>query len=148
MPRTNKPIVAALAALLFTLPLSLSLACGDEAHVEPTPTPVEMPPEDDRPPPSPTAAPGDPDEAAARRDAPAEYFTCEADSDCAAIEMGACDHCNGGFLEAARTEHVDEIKRRWGDHRDLVACTEIACEEAGVECAEGSCSPIPSQYAD
>ena len=40
--------------------------------------------------------PGDPD----------PMFACAQDSDCTVLEMGCCDHCNGGWQLAVNTGHT------------------------------------------
>jgi hypothetical protein len=72
-----------------------------------------------------------------------ERQACTADADCAVVEIGCCDHCNGGtvvgvhrdFAAAVREQYAGEAKCR------DTACTKMACvEQPAAFCRQGVCA--------
>jgi hypothetical protein len=107
--------------------------------------PNDSVPEDAAPPStsSPHDAPGTapPASAADPRDA-GDVMACQSDADCIVVEMGCCDHCNGGFLLSVNKTQVDAARAAHGE-KD---CTGVACTERGCSfdpqplCTNRQCS--------
>jgi hypothetical protein len=84
---------------------------------------------------------------------PAEWVDCRQDSDCVALEMGCCDHCNGGWVVAVNRAHVtratgayhqacDSYERTLPDGNIEFcgpSCTELGCGGIGQRCSVGRC---------
>ncbi len=71
------------------------------------------------------------------------FVTCSADADCATVEIGCCDHCNGGALAAVRAERVAEVRAaQTASCGETVACTERACANGTALCADGECAYV------
>jgi len=71
-------------------------------------------------------------------------FACTSTADCEVIEMGCCDHCNGGYLLAVNRMHAE---RATANHRaqDCGAggCPHERCEaEVHAVCDAGACARI------
>jgi len=62
-------------------------------------------------------------------EAPAEpMFACVSDRDCMLVEMGCCDHCNGGSLMSVNVDHVGHAVQSWHEPSCGAAmCTKMAC---------------------
>ncbi|MBI5610883.1 MAG: hypothetical protein HY902_18535 [Deltaproteobacteria bacterium] len=74
-------------------------------------------------------------------DLPAAWFACSGDSDCSPVEIGCCDHCNGGEAIAAATAHASEVKAALGAKNcNRVACTEKGCSPVVTVCQAGKCA--------
>ncbi len=61
---------------------------------------------------------------------------CETDSDCVAVEMACCDHCNGGSVAAFHRDHADKHRKKGCEE---VMCTMRACGEAVAKCEQHRC---------
>jgi len=84
---------------------------------------------------------------------PTEWVACRADADCRALELGCCDHCNGGWVMAVNQPHVARALAAY--HADCQSheailpdgsvmfsgptCTEVGCGPIGERCAGGRC---------
>ena len=74
-----------------------------------------------------------------------ELTECEVDDDCVALELGLCDHCNGGTVVAVSDASQGEVLSR---HSECLpdtgqwACTEMACEIREATCLEGTCTLV------
>lgn len=80
---------------------------------------------------------------------PTEWFACTADTDCEAVQVGCCDHCNGGKIVALNTTHKAAAladPRVKENCNSAPACTEMACAPHVAACKEGKCvsSPDPN----
>ncbi|MBN1282834.1 MAG: hypothetical protein JXA24_03575 [Proteobacteria bacterium] len=72
------------------------------------------------------------------------WQSCENDRDCAVVELGCCDHCNGGRVVAANVAHVDDVKESMSDQCDEgYACTLMACAPQLAKCEQGLCAAHP-----
>lgn len=71
---------------------------------------------------------------------PDSWYGCAEASECALIEVGCCDHCNGGTLVSINATYAEEAKSRLQDGcNEPVACTERACEPKYPTCEAGRC---------
>jgi hypothetical protein len=68
-----------------------------------------------------------------------ERQACGADADCAAVEMGCCDHCNGGMAVGVHRDFAADVHQTVLGDCDDTACTEIACLAAKPICRQGRC---------
>jgi hypothetical protein len=65
---------------------------------------------------------------------------CVADSDCTLLEIGCCDHCNGGAMLSVARDHVDTARARWGAKECATAtCNEAPCSPTRAWCDAGTC---------
>lgn len=145
-----------LSALL--LPCLLGLACGggtpeetNTAASEPAPEPAPVPapepapvappaPEPPPPPPPPPVISAEQAFEGLTPTPPANWLACEADADCAAVEVGCCDHCNGGRVVSVVTKQSKAARTRYRPRRCPEACTERGCAAAEPVCVEGKCA--------
>lgn len=149
----------ALSLLLAVLVSSMVFACGgstpDETNTaaneppqpepQPEPEPAAPPPAPEPPPPPP--APPEPPVISSEQafegltpTPPANWLTCTADADCAAVEVGCCDHCNGGRVVSVVTKQAKAARTRYRPRRCPEACTELGCAAAEAVCVEGKCA--------
>jgi len=84
---------------------------------------------------------------------PTEWVACRADADCQALELGCCDHCNGGWVMAVNQAHVARALAAYHanceSHDEILpdgtmtfsgpSCTEVGCGPIGERCAGGRC---------
>jgi len=71
---------------------------------------------------------------------PAEFSTCKAHKDCVPVEMGCCDHCNGGSLFVANEAFVDQLDPWKETGCEVVGCTKIGCMPVEGVCNSGVCA--------
>jgi len=104
--------------------LSLAFACGGAASppVEPTPTPAPGPTAI-----TPVAPPAPAADAASQ--------SCDVDADCVIVELGCCDHCNGGKVDAFNKASAASKKPTC----EATACTKRGCEPATASCVAHRC---------
>lgn len=70
-----------------------------------------------------------------------DWRSCETDADCAVIEIGCCDHCNGGSVMACRADYADDALRVFGaECPEDYACTLMACAPFLPKCSGGLCA--------
>ncbi len=83
---------------------------------------------------------------------PAEWTACQTDADCTAVEMGCCDHCNGGWVLGVNQASVKAATEHF--HADCgaaqppdatgsfsgVQCTELGCGQVKGMCGAGTCT--------
>jgi hypothetical protein len=74
---------------------------------------------------------------------------CTVDADCVVVEMGCCDHCNGGALMSIAKDNKDAAMARWHATDCNDGCTERACDwhEAPV-CDAGTCAQMRDRWDD
>lgn len=119
------------------LGLALGLAVATLACASTSPAPA----------PSSTSSPAPAPAADASSDAD-PLVACTVDTDCTIIEVGCCDHCNGGAMMSVANAHVDAARDRWQDHE----CTNTACTERGCDwheapvCDNGTCARVEDRY--
>jgi hypothetical protein len=69
-----------------------------------------------------------------------DWNYCEEDSDCVVVELGCCDHCNGGRVVVANIDHAQDVKETMGDDCEWYrGCTLMACAPYVPFCDEGTC---------
>lgn len=121
---------------------------ANEPAPEPAPTPdepVASPPAPEPPPPP--APPPEPPVISSEQAfeglnpaPPAAWLTCEADADCAVVEVGCCDHCNDGRVVSVVTKQSKAARTRYRPRRCPDPCTERGCAAAEPVCVEGKCA--------
>ncbi|MCB9691542.1 MAG: hypothetical protein H6736_06990 [Alphaproteobacteria bacterium] len=73
-------------------------------------------------------------------DIPADLLACEQPSDCVIVELGCCDHCNGGFALSVRADKASEVTDTYSETCGAnTACTEMACAELLPTCSNNVC---------
>jgi len=73
-----------------------------------------------------------------------DYRTCAVDEDCVIVELGCCDHCNGGRVDAVHRDRAEEIQMSFGDDcEEDEACTEMACAPMLARCTDWTCESYP-----
>jgi hypothetical protein len=70
-----------------------------------------------------------------------ERQECTTDSDCVAVEIECCDHCNGGTVVGVHRDSADEVKAQYAPPSkcQTTACTEMACAQAVPFCRDQRC---------
>ena len=71
-----------------------------------------------------------------------ERQACTADADCAPVEIGCCDHCNGGTVVGVHRDFAAQIREQYAGNARCngTACTKMACvEQPAAFCKEGVC---------
>jgi hypothetical protein len=70
-------------------------------------------------------------------------FACDSAADCVVLEMGCCDHCNGGNLMSVSSAMADVAIERYHQRDCAETCTDHACEGSHVAlCADGQCARV------
>jgi hypothetical protein len=67
-----------------------------------------------------------------------ERQACTADADCAVVDVGCCDHCNGGTAVGVHRDFAVDLRRAPTDCR-TTGCTKMACSAAEPICRQGRC---------
>lgn len=74
------------------------------------------------------------------------YDLCDSDSDCTVVEIGCCDHCNGGSVKAVNSRFKDDVQNEFGescpvrsDGSPAYECTLMACSPKLARCQSGRC---------
>lgn len=71
---------------------------------------------------------------------PPGWVACNVPNDCVAVELGCCDHCNGGKLGGFHKDYAKQAKDALGEVcTPPIACTEMACGQAVATCQAGQC---------
>ncbi len=75
---------------------------------------------------------------------PEKYIGCTTSEDCVVVQLGCCDHCNGGLAVAVREASKDAVEERYSERcRPRQACTLIGCPPVRAACsAEGQCEAV------
>ncbi|MFA4874254.1 MAG: hypothetical protein WC956_02300 [bacterium] len=76
-----------------------------------------------------------------------DVISCEKHSDCGVVELGCCDHCNGGFAAAVNIEHGMDVQQSNAEtcEEDHI-CTQMACEFLYAACEGGQCVTTKDGY--
>ena len=73
-----------------------------------------------------------------------DWQGCATDDDCIVVELGCCDHCNGGYVVATNTLFAEEVIEEMSDVcEEDHPCTLMACPEELPRCEEGICTHYP-----
>jgi len=73
-----------------------------------------------------------------------DWQTCDSDRDCAIVQLGCCDHCNGGRVVAANAAYAEQVKEEMSDVcGEDYACTLMACAPQLAKCEQGLCAAYP-----
>lgn len=71
---------------------------------------------------------------------PAAWQVCKAPADCVAVEIGCCDHCNGGEAWPVHKDYADAATKFWRPPTcEGTYCTEKACMPNQTTCQDGQC---------
>jgi hypothetical protein len=72
-----------------------------------------------------------------------KMFACDFDEDCVVLELGCCDHCNGGTLVSVGLEYIDEAAWKLRSRDCAGTCAENEC---GIDfepvCDDGVCARV------
>jgi hypothetical protein len=71
---------------------------------------------------------------------PDDWTRCDRDEDCAPVEVGCCDHCNGGKLLVVNARNTKEALGRYATKSCTSGCTEVACGPTRVLCEQNRCT--------
>jgi hypothetical protein len=77
---------------------------------------------------------------------PSDWTSCTTADDCTLLELGCCDHCNGGELLSVNKAHADEALAALKESPCTnVQCTERGCALEVATCTGGVCGhqPVP-----
>lgn len=64
---------------------------------------------------------------------------CTADADCAVVEIGCCDHCNGGKVISVAKAHAAAATAKYKETNCSGTCTERGCLPAVAVCVSRRC---------
>jgi len=57
-----------------------------------------------------------------------ELTSCAADEECAVVQLGCCDHCNGGIAVATNLQSEEEVRDAFSETCGTTyACTLVGC---------------------
>ena len=69
-----------------------------------------------------------------------ERQACTVDAACAVVELGCCDHCNGGRVAGVHRDFAAEVHASATAACGDTACTLMACvAQPTAVCAQGMC---------
>jgi hypothetical protein len=118
------------ARLLMCSLISAGCGAAEGAPAAPLPAAVDEPKQE----PAPTSAPSSEPNASGD-----PWQACSADADCTVIEVGCCDHCNGGSVLSVSKAHADDALSAYKATGCSGACTERGCAAAEPICKVGVC---------
>lgn len=74
------------------------------------------------------------------------YTVCETDPDCVVVQLGCCDHCNGGAAVSVNQDSLqavsDELSEDCSGGGD---CTLMGCGALTAECQQQTCVLIQDE---
>lgn len=71
---------------------------------------------------------------------PDEYTTCAVDEDCTTVQLGCCDHCNGGTIVATNADSQQEVEDEYSERcADDHMCSLVGCETPEAACEGATC---------
>jgi hypothetical protein len=121
--------IARLAAISFA---AMLVACTQKAA---------SPPASDSSPPAAVTPPAAEAPATPAEGADDKMFACASDDECVVMEMGCCDHCNGGWRLSVNKTHGEAASTKYHDKDCSGACTERGCDWATAPvCHQGACA--------
>lgn len=69
------------------------------------------------------------------------WVACNADAECTTVEIGCCDHCNGGRVVPANRQSAPQVDQRYSATCPPdQACTERGCMGPDAVCRDGACA--------
>jgi hypothetical protein len=71
-----------------------------------------------------------------------ERQACTADADCAPVETGCCDWCNGGTPMGVHRDHAADVRQEYAKTCAGTACTAMACEPLVAICRDQRCGVV------
>lgn len=70
----------------------------------------------------------------------ASWTDCSDGATCVVVQLGCCDHCNGGVGVSVRSDAVAEVEAELAQGCDTALdCTAMGCGELAAECDQGTC---------
>lgn len=86
---------------------------------------------------APTVVPWTPPEQASLD---AAWTDCSGGQSCVVVQLGCCDHCNGGAAVSVSVDAVADVEAALGeDCTDAEDCSVMGCGEVSAECDQGVC---------
>lgn len=74
------------------------------------------------------------------------HTDCSGGETCVVVELGCCDHCNGGRAVAVAASAADAVLDAYGEVcRGDVGCTLMGCPPILAECEEAVCVPVQGE---
>jgi hypothetical protein len=75
------------------------------------------------------------------------YTDCSGGEACVIVQLGCCDHCNGGAAVSVTAGSETAVMDAYGQScRPPVACTEMACAPRIAECEAGVCVSVEASF--
>lgn len=69
------------------------------------------------------------------------WRACDTDAECTVVELGCCDHCNGGSVIATHADYAESIQQALGEEcEEDYACTLMGCAPYLAKCEGGLCT--------
>ncbi|MCO4748079.1 MAG: hypothetical protein KC912_25015 [Proteobacteria bacterium] len=79
-------------------------------------------------------------------DLDAAYTTCADGESCVIVQLGCCDHCNGGAAVAVNSGSLSTVVDELGeDCSGQFACTEMGCAPITAECRDDACVMVEGE---
>jgi hypothetical protein len=71
---------------------------------------------------------------------PSSWTDCSDGASCVVVQLGCCDHCNGGVGVSVRSDAVTQVEAELAQECDTAQdCTAMGCGELSAECDQGTC---------
>ena len=79
-------------------------------------------------------------------DLDAALTDCSGGQTCVIVELGCCDHCNGGRAVAVAAGQEEAVLAAHGEEcPGNTACTEMGCAPLTATCADDVCVPVQGE---
>jgi hypothetical protein len=74
------------------------------------------------------------------------WVDCSGGEACVIVELGCCDHCNGGAAVSVVASAADAAREAFAERcRGDVACTLIGCPDLEPVCEAGVCGAVAGE---
>ncbi|MFT6231960.1 MAG: hypothetical protein ACJAZO_002473 [Myxococcota bacterium] len=78
---------------------------------------------------------------------PATFMTCDTAEECSVLELGCCDHCNGGRAVAVSERRSADVQATYVEScTSGQACTEMGCAPLEATCDQGRCVTVEGEF--
>ncbi len=75
------------------------------------------------------------------------FTDCSGGQSCVIVELGCCDHCNGGRAVAVVAGQEDAVLAEHGEScGNNVACTEMGCAPLTATCEDNVCVQVQGSF--
>lgn len=93
-------------------------------------------------------AAGDTGDTSGPPEIPAAWKTCTTKSDCAVVEIGCCDHCNGGAVVSVNGAYAQQADELLSPDASTCpdGCTLLGCPNELPTCTDGVCGHEAEQW--